>query len=275
MPICFELKNVRKTYRKQDGAVLNIDDLQIYAGQITAILGYSGSGKSTLLNLLGLLDKPDNSENPDGGITYYCHDDNQEYQYRALPRKRRNRLRRENFGFVFQSGHLLSHFSCHDNVALALALNNVPKKRRIHIADELLRDVHLENKIRSMPQELSGGEYQRVAVIRALAHNPQVIFADEPTGNLDPHRGQDIMEILENWCRGKGDWAGEGRENTNTLLLVTHNIQQAHSFSDRLIVLQAGKVAHQSRKEDISSDELLNILKYSPEKANTGAEHHG
>lgn len=233
MDTCFELRRVRKTYGRiaaGNGAparpALDVPELKIYSGQTTAILGYSGSGKSTLLNLLGLLDQPD----PDGGgdILFRGH------SYRSIRGEEgaKNELRGRAFGFVFQDNHLLEHLNALRNVGLALAMNGVPLPECDQHARQLLADVGIAAKAGSLPQELSGGEKQRVAVMRAIAHDPEVVFADEPTGNLDWDTGLAVMERLARWRQESG----------RTLVIVSHNIHQVVEFAERFIMLKDGVV---------------------------------
>ncbi|HVY63014.1 MAG TPA: ATP-binding cassette domain-containing protein [Planctomycetota bacterium] len=237
---------------------LDIDHLQIYRGQRTAILGYSGSGKSTLLNLLGLLDTPDDLRGT-GGEIEFARDAGPALLYSRLlsdvarrglaprrfldrlrARRELNALRREAFGFVFQAGHLLDHFDAQENVTLALALRGASREEQAARARSLFRSVFidddeaaLEARLATRPRELSGGEFQRLAVLRAVAHEPSVVFADEPTGSLDPFTGERVMKLLREWCQPGLD---------RTLLLVTHKFDEAFRFCDRFIILRDGRV---------------------------------
>jgi ABC-type lipoprotein export system ATPase subunit len=228
---CFDLSGVRKTYVAGPRAAasarpaLSIDSLSIYGGQTTAVLGYSGSGKSTLLNLLSLLDVPDDNG---GDIRYRGQ------SYREIRRieRAKNRLRSSAFGFVFQDNHLLEHFSSARNISLGMAMRGLPLGECDAKARQLLSDVGIASKVTSLPSELSGGEKQRVAVMRAIAHDPQVVFADEPTGNLDWDTGLAVMERLDRWRKETG----------RTLVVVSHNIHQIVDFADRFIMLKDGEV---------------------------------
>lgn len=279
--VCFELKGVRKTYgvnrfprkpfgecrhdwgkkppqdwRRSCGKVdackecvwrpaLDIPDLTIRRGAVTAVVGFSGSGKSTLLNLLGLLDTPDRDygSNP---IVLRIGEDAYNYEELYGDESLKDQVRRRRFGFVFQAGHLLCHFSTVKNVALPLALNGVPRKERERTAQALLDSIYFQKKQhRALPRELSGGEYQRVAVMRAISHNPDVVFADEPTGNLDPLTGQAVMRQLLRWKESGPD---------RTLIMVTHKTEEAFMFGDDFVVLSGGLVSFQGRKDvDIKS----------------------
>jgi putative ABC transport system ATP-binding protein len=233
--VCFELDHVKKTYGKpaRPGLpplrpALHISHLRVLRGQTTAILGYSGSGKSTLLNILSLLDLPDESS----GDIVYCG-----RSYRSIRRNTslQNRIRQTSFGFVFQDNHLLEHLSSARNVGLGLAIKGLPLWECDVAAMELLDDVGIGAKARSLPQELSGGEKQRVAVMRAIAHDPQVVFADEPTGNLDWDTGLTVMKRLALWQEGRG----------HTLIVVSHNIHQVFDFADRFLMLKDGEIIFQ------------------------------
>ncbi len=230
MKTCFKLKEVRKTYGASVGKkvvrpALNVAELEFYEGQTTAIIGYSGSGKSSLLNLLSLLDVPDQGQ---GDIFYQ----GQSYRDISTNEGAKNRLRRDAFGFVFQDNHLLDHLNSLRNVGLGLALKGLPLNHCDSVALELLDAVGIATKARSLPSELSGGEKQRVAVMRAIAHDPSVVFADEPTGNLDWDTGLVVMERLAKWREDSG----------RTLIIVSHNIHQIIDFADRFIMLKDGEV---------------------------------
>lgn len=246
---CFKINNTKKTYlgpSPEPPPALDIEQLEIYAGQTTAVLGYSGSGKSTLLSLLGLLDTPDADA---GEITYLSHaGDTYVYGDKYLRRKQQHEIRRRHFGFMFQEEHLLNHFSIADNVALPLSLNGKRRKDGIEIARRLLNEAGLGDKIEMMPHQLSGGEYIRAAVVRAIAHDPGVLFADEPTHNLDPVLGETIMRMLTAWRE---------QAETRTLIIVTHNLRFAHRFCDRFIILKGGRVIRVFDKQQISAPKDL------------------
>lgn len=239
---CFRISEVSKTYGAIGGprlVALQIGSLSIPAGGTTAVLGYSGSGKSTLLHILGLLDVPDV-----GGGDIRFNSSRGEISFRELYRSQElaNQIRREGFGFVFQAGHLLGHLSAVENIGLPLALSGVPRRERLRRAEELLSAASLGDRRHARPHQLAGGEAQRVAVLRALAHEPQVILADEPTGNLDPDTGDRILKLLTDWREG-----AEGR----TLIVVTHNFHQAFRFSDRFLMLRHGKIILRARKREV------------------------
>ncbi|MBM4219894.1 MAG: ABC transporter ATP-binding protein [Gammaproteobacteria bacterium] len=176
-------------------------NLQIAAGEFLSIMGPSGSGKSTLLNVIGLLDRPDAGR--------YLLDGR---DVTALPDDELARVRREKLGFVFQFFHLVPRLSAAENIELPMVLAGIdPAERRARL-DRLLGEYGLRERAHHRPSELSGGQCQRVAIARALSMGPAVLLADEPTGNLDRHTGQDVMAVLERVHAGGG-----------TLILVTHD----------------------------------------------------
>lgn len=238
--LVFRLENIKKTYPSENKAALNIKELKLYSGQVTVLLGQSGAGKSTLLNMLGLLDKPDN----DSGDIYYERG-GKSFSYKSLKHRYRIVIRRRDFGFIFQSGHLLSHMNSKNNIAIPLALNGVARSERLKIAKQMLHDAGLADKENSFPTELSGGEYQRVAVMRALAHTPSVIFADEPTGNLDPENAKKIMDILCKWQK----------EQHRTLILITHNEEFAYDYADHIITIYDGHILNSRDKRALKKQQ--------------------
>jgi len=225
---------------------LSIDNLEIRRGTTHGILGHSGSGKTTLLNLLALLDEPDSdltefALNP-GNLHQSANGATQfSYKNRAWRDSRdravtANSIRRDHFGFVFQAGHLTSHLSAIHNVAMPMALRGAKSRDAVESAGNLLEKVRFgAGRQRALPRNLSGGEYQRVAVARALAHGPQVVFADEPTGNLDPVTATAVMELLTEWRREHPE---------RTLVLITHNIEQAVKYCDHITVLSGGRTTY-------------------------------
>lgn len=197
--------------------VLNDISLRLEPGEYIAVMGESGSGKSTLLNLIAGLDTPD-----DGRVII----DGQSLN--GLEDAQRTRLRRAKLGFVFQAYHLMPHLSVERNVALPLALNGIVGEAAAARLEEMLAAVDLLSRRRSLPAELSGGEMQRVAVARALAHRPKLVLADEPTGNLDAQSAEEVLALLREQLRRDGA-AG---------ILVTHS-QAAAATADRVYRLDA------------------------------------
>jgi putative ABC transport system ATP-binding protein len=210
------LKNLAKTYPGARGRrVLSGVNLELGPGEYVAIMGESGVGKSTLLNLIAGLDLPDSGSIALDGVELSGLDDDA-----------RTLLRRARMGFVFQAFHLLPHLSAAGNVALPLQLNGVPMAETKERVRHMLDAVGLAGLHTRYPRELSGGEMQRVAIARALVHRPQLLLADEPTGNLDPHTGAAILDLLREQA------AGEGRAG----ILVTHS-HAAAATCDRVLVL--------------------------------------
>jgi putative ABC transport system ATP-binding protein len=232
---CFTIRDLRKTYAKGFPPALDVEHLDVASGEITAILGYSAAGKSTLLNILGLLDGFDE----DHGGTCVRYRDLRPYH--QLSEREKNGIRRTQFGFIFQSHHLVSHLSAEDNVALPLALVGVPRRQRLRRIRTLLQEAGVTSAATwgSLPSSLSGGESLRVAVLRAFCHDPQVLFADEPTGSLDPLTGAKIMGMIRQWFE---------QSPLRTVLLVTHNFHEAFRFAGRFILLHRGRVVFDGRK---------------------------
>jgi len=200
--------------------VLQNAQAEFQPGEITAILGRSGSGKSTLLNLISGIDEPD------GGRIWV---DGQELS--ALSERERTLFRRARVGFVFQFYNLIPTLTVGENVILPLELNRVPRALARQRAQELLEAVGLLERWDTFPEKLSGGEQQRVTLARALVHDPLLILADEPTGNLDEETGAQVMSLL----------ARLTREQNRTLLMVTHSVEAA-SHADRVLRLSHGQL---------------------------------
>ncbi|WP_345978730.1 ABC transporter ATP-binding protein [Sulfurimonas sp. HSL3-2] len=209
-----ELRSVTKTYGTADAAstVLKDIDLKIEEGEFVAIMGPSGSGKSTLLNILGTLDVPTSG-------TYNFFDTD----IGALSKDQRSLFRRYVLGFIFQGFNLLKKTSALENVEMPLIYLGVKAKERKQRAQDALVSVGLEERMNYEPSELSGGQQQRVAIARAIVSKPQVLIADEPTGNLDTKRGQEIMEILK----------GFNQEGI-TIIMVTHE-ENIAAYASRVI----------------------------------------
>lgn len=200
--------------------ILDHLDLSVAPGELIAVVGESGSGKSTLLNLIAGLDRPDAGRIVIGGQDLALLDDDA-----------RTRLRRARLGFVFQSFHILPHLRVGQNIELPLVLLGVEAKSRRQRVAALLAAVGLADRADSLPRELSGGELQRVAVARALVHQPVLVLADEPTGNLDVESAAMVMRLLVAQMRAHGA-AG---------VLVTHSAAAA-ALADRVLVLSHGRL---------------------------------
>ena len=199
--------------------VLHGIDLQIDQGEFVAVMGPSGSGKSTLMNILGFLDKLST------GIYHFEGQD-----VSGLEDDELAEMRSKKIGFVFQSFNLLNKATTLENVMLPLLYTSMPKKERIKRATDLLVKVGLEHRLDHSPNKLSGGEKQRVAIARALVNEPDVIFADEPTGNLDSKSGLQVMKILQDL-----------NEDGNTIILVTHEKYTAE-HAKRIIKVKDGLI---------------------------------
>jgi len=234
----YELHDVSKRYdqsRKQVMA-LNGIDLTIAEGELLAIQGATGSGKTTLLQMLGALDGP-----TAGSVFFEGHD------LATMKERQLSRLRSNAFGFVFQAFNLIPTLTAQENVETALVPLRVSATERAERARSALAEVGLAERGAHVPVELSGGEQQRVGIARALVHNPRVILADEPTGNLDERTRDEIITLLENL------W----RERDQTIILVTHDSQVAARASRRLW-LDAGAVADPNiAGEPVSPEELV------------------
>lgn len=205
--------NVTKSFGEaQRRRVLNGVSLELRAGEYVAIMGESGAGKSTLLNLIAGLDTPDSGSIHVGGA-----------ELTALDDAARTRLRRARMGFVFQAFHLLPHLTVERNVALPLSLNGTERAAAGGRVRELLQAVGMLARANDRPNELSGGEMQRVAVARALAHRPGLVLADEPTGNLDAQSAAEVLDLLRTQLK-RDDAAG---------ILVTHS-ELAAATADRV-----------------------------------------
>lgn len=217
-----EVRNLYKLYRVGDSVVraLNGVDFEINEGEFCAIVGTSGSGKSTLLNMLAGLEKPTKGE----VIIDRQHMEN-------LNEDGLVKFRRENVGFIFQSFHLIGTMNALENVALPLSFRGVPKSSRLKKADEMLDLVNLKKHKKHLPNQMSGGQQQRVGVARALVVNPRIIFADEPTGNLDSHTSEEVMKLMQQVVR----------EQKKTLVMVTHDSHLA-SYADRVFHITDGKI---------------------------------
>jgi lipoprotein-releasing system ATP-binding protein len=217
-----ELRGVRRVF-KQAGTelqVLNGVDLALQPGEVVALVGPSGAGKSTLLHLAGLL------ERPNGGTVVIGGED-----CSNLSDERRTLLRRSDIGFVYQFHHLLPEFSALENVMLPQMIAGVPRSRARARAAALLDQVGLAPRAHHRPARLSGGEQQRVAIVRALANDPSLLLGDEPTGNLDHATGESVLNTLLDLVRRTGLAA----------LIATHNLDLAHRL-DRVVALDEGKL---------------------------------
>ena len=215
-----EAQGLHKVYRNGSSElhVLKGIDLKIERREIISIVGPSGAGKSTLLHLLGGLDNPTSGEVMLKGINLYKLDDDA-----------RAKVRNKMIGFVFQFYHLLPEFTALENVALPILIKGGMKKDAFGYANALMEEVGLKERLNHKPSELSGGEHQRVAIARALVNEPEIVFCDEPTGNLDSKTGLEIQELLWKLNRDKGE----------TLVIITHDENIAKQ-ADRIIRMEDG-----------------------------------
>lgn len=220
------LRNIYRQFALGDEIVRALDgiDLDIDAGEYVSVMGPSGSGKSTLLNVVGLLDTPDTGSYTLDGIETV-----------GLPEEARGQLRRDKIGFVFQAYHLIPRLTARENIALPMVLAGMPPAERRVRTDETLKRLNLWSRADHLPQQLSGGQRQRVAIGRAVVMKPEIILADEPTGNLDSRSGREVMELLE-----------ELNASGITLMMVTHdNVLGARAH--RHIVFGDGRVVSDGR----------------------------
>jgi len=223
-----QIKNLSKVYSTDEieTTALNSIDLTIKKGEFIAIMGPSGCGKSTLLNILGLLDSATSGE-------YYLG----ENEISKYSEKQRVNLRKGSLGFVFQSFNLIDELSVFENVELPLLYLRIPKEERKKRVEEVLERMNIMHRRNHFPQQLSGGQQQRVAIARAIVAKPNVILADEPTGNLDSLNGEEVMQLLQ-------ELSNEG----TTIVMVTHSPYDAN-YAHRVINLFDGQIVTETVKE--------------------------
>jgi len=222
------LQDVCKTFYLGDQAVHALDhiDLEVQQGEYLSVMGPSGSGKSTLLNMLGLLDRPDRG-------SYRLADS----ETASLPEVQRAELRSQYIGFVFQAYHLIPRLNARENIEMPMMLAGVKAAERRKLADDVLKRLAIAHRAEHLPKQLSGGERQRVAIARAIVRKPTILLADEPTGNLDSHSGEEVMLLLEQLNR-------EGI----TLFMVTHDAKLG-ARAHRHLVMVDGKIVEDSTTE--------------------------
>ena len=203
---------IHKIYRTNEIETLALENvnLDVIKGEFVSIMGPSGCGKSTLLNIMGLLDAPSSGKIEINGTSV-----------ESMKDKELAAFRNKTLGFVFQSFHLINSLNVIDNVELPLLYRKMAAKERTRLAKEVLERVGLSHRMRHMPTQLSGGQCQRVAIARAIVGNPEIILADEPTGNLDSKMGAEVMELLHKL----------NKEDGRTIVMVTHNEEQAKQTS--------------------------------------------
>ena len=207
-----KLTGINKIYRTNEIETLALENvnLDVAKGEFVSIMGPSGCGKSTLLNIMGLLDAPSSGKIEINGTSV-----------ESMKDKELAAFRNKTLGFVFQSFHLINSLNVIDNVELPLLYRKMAAKERTRLATEVLDRVGLSHRMRHMPTQLSGGQCQRVAIARAIVGNPEIILADEPTGNLDSKMGAEVMELLHKL----------NKEDGRTIVMVTHNEEQAKQTS--------------------------------------------
>ncbi len=216
-----KLENISKIYRTKEIETLALDriDFSVKEGEYVSIMGPSGCGKSTLLNIIGLLDEPDNGHVELDNQLIMSYDD-----------KKTARMRNQMVGFIFQSFHLIKELNVYDNVELPLIYRKTQASERKKLVMESLEKVGLANRINHYPSQLSGGQSQRAAIARAIAGNPRIILADEPTGNLDSKIGQEVVDILT-FLNNSG----------TTIVMVTHDEHLAKT-THRIVRLFDGRI---------------------------------
>lgn len=217
-----EVKNLRKEYPVLDETVVALErvNLAIPQGQICCIYGESGSGKSTLLNQLAGMEKPTKGGVRIAGVPISRLDERQLAEFRQ-----------KHLGFVFQSYNLLPNLNAIENVAMPLMFRGVPKRKREMIARAMLKRVGLGKRMNHYPAQMSGGQQQRVGIARAFVTRPQVVFADEPTGNLDSKTKTEVMDMICSFAR----------DSNQTIVLVTHDDNMAQ-YADRIVTLLDGRI---------------------------------
>lgn len=216
------IRDVKKIYQMGSESIHAIDgvSLNIRQGEVCCLFGKSGSGKSTLLNLIAGLEKP-----TEGKILFH------KKHIERMDEEQLANFRRQYIGFVFQSYNLLPTLTALENVTLPLIFKGVPVKERNERAMEMLKAVGLEGRAKHKPFEMSGGQQQRVSIARAFVNEPPVVFADEPTGNLDTKTTYEMMDLI----------TGMAKKKNQTLVIVTHDLELAE-YADRIVVLQDGKI---------------------------------
>ncbi len=229
-----EVKNLTKKYRVGSEIIsaLNGVDLKIESGEFLAIVGTSGSGKSTLLHMMSGLERPTKGEILINGVLI-----------NKVREKDMASFRRKHMGFIFQHYNLLTALTALENAALPLVLQGVNVRERNKRAVEILKTLGLGDRMKNKPNQMSGGQQQRVSIARALINNPKILFADEPTGNLDTRTTREIMELLTTMVKEKGQ----------TLVMVTHDMEVAN-YADRIIQMVDGEIIC----EEIRGGEAVN-----------------
>ena len=221
------MRDLTRVYRTDTVETTALDgiNLEIEDGEFVAVMGPSGCGKSTLLNVIGMLDSPSSG-------SYVFNGE----EVAGLPEAKLADVRKKNLGFIFQSFNLVDELSVRENVELALLYHDVPASERKRRADEVMDKVGIGHRAKHRPSQLSGGQQQRVAVARALIAEPKLILADEPTGNLDTHHGEEVMKMLQ-------ALNAEG----STIVMVTHSPGHA-DYAGRVVNMLDGRVLQERRR---------------------------
>jgi putative ABC transport system ATP-binding protein len=219
-----ETNNLKKIYRTEEVETTALDsiNLKLEEGQFVSVMGPSGCGKSTLLHVLGLIDNP-----TEGGFQF-LGEEVSEYS-----ETKRAAIRKANIGFVFQSFNLIEELTVYENIELPLIYNKTPAHERKEKVEKVLDKLNMEARAKHFPRQLSGGQQQRAAVARAIVNDPNIILADEPTGNLDSKNGHEVMKLL-----------GQLNEEGTTILMVTHSEEMAN-YSGSVIQLLDGKIVEE------------------------------
>lgn len=226
-----EVKNIRKVYRMGSEKIYAVDDIsfEVLKGEFCCLLGTSGSGKSTLLNLMAGIEKSTSGQILMKGKSV------SKMSEKSLAKFRQNYL-----GFVFQSYNLIGSLTAQENVEFPLIFKRLRGKRRRKMARDMLKQVGLGTRLRHKPKEMSGGQQQRVGIARAFVSRPEIVFADEPTGNLDTRTAMEVMDLIRRIAK----------ENEQTIVMVTHDPRLAE-FADRIIHILDGKMQNVEIKHDI------------------------
>jgi len=250
-----EVKNVRKIYRMGNEKIYAVDDVSfdIYEGEFCCLLGTSGSGKSTLLNLMAGIEKLTSGQILIKGRPIH-----------KLNETKLAKFRQKYLGFVFQSYNLIGTMTALENVELPLVFKRMPKKKRRTMAKEMLVKVGLKNRLQHKPKEMSGGQQQRVGIARAFVAKPSIVFADEPTGNLDTKTTMEVMELIREIAR----------DNHQTIVMVTHDRGLAQ-YADRVIHILDGKIQSIDTVNQDRDDDKTEITETKKEETNVEEENGG
>lgn len=225
------LKNLRKVYRMGDEKIVALDDISfsIKKEEFICLLGTSGSGKSTLLNMMAGLEKPTRGQIIIG-----------KYPIHKMNERDVTQFRQQNVGFVFQSYNLISTLSAIENVSLGLTFQGIPRSKRNKMAKKILTDVGLGKRLNHKPSEMSGGQQQRVSIARAFVNSPKIVFADEPTGNLDTKTTMEVMDLI----------TGMAYDLNQTLIMVTHD-REISGYAHRIVSMRDGHIEGIRENENI------------------------